>query len=143
MEELDQDALIKTNHQEAINIAFDWYVVQRQPFSRSEASVTPFTGRYRGDNGTKCPIGLLITDEEYTPEMEGRAPLMLPTDNPMRFMIDYNLEFLFELLGVHDKCLPLQLKGEDKEARVKFERLLGDFALEWGLIMPFSLTERG
>lgn len=27
--------------------------------------------RYRGDNGTKCAVGMLIPDEAYVPSMEG------------------------------------------------------------------------
>ena len=143
MEELEEDTRIKLNHQAAINIAHDWYVVQRQPFSNSVESDDPFTGRYRGDNGTKCPIGLLITDEEYSPKMEGHAPLMLPSSNPLRFMTDYNLDFLWGLREVHDKCLSLQMSEMAVAARARFECLLALFALEWELDVPFSTVERG
>lgn len=70
---------------------------------------------YRGDNGVKCAIEHLLTDQEYSPEMEGstiRGALLgrfLRNDSAM-------LDFLEELQNIHDVWSP-------SEWRTKFDAL--------------------
>ncbi len=55
--------------QEIFNKVWDWFVTKGYPRSKDLQGAC----RYRGDNGTKCPVGVLIPDDLYTPMMEGAA----------------------------------------------------------------------
>lgn len=62
---------------------------------------------YRGTDGNKCAIGLLIPDELYTPEMEGHTVRALVKAFPfLRGVLsienDEDLEFLTKLQITHD-----------------------------------------
>jgi hypothetical protein len=59
---------------------------------------------YRGANGTKCAVGVLIPDEVYDPMMEGRTVVGLlshPEFKIPRWMWN-NETLLIELQNVHD-----------------------------------------
>jgi hypothetical protein len=68
---------------------------------------------YRGDDGLKCAIGVLIPDELYTPSMEGKQATVLIQTNPKlyahleikNFFDDTN--FLMELQQLHDEKDPV------------------------------------
>lgn len=49
--------------------------VLKHLWDQGECSRDPFINAcaYRGRNGTKCAIGILIPDEIYLPEMEGKG----------------------------------------------------------------------
>lgn len=63
---------------------------------------------YRGEGGAKCSIGVLISDEEYSPLMEGesvtviidRFPLLASTFSGVSSLL------LLDLQNVHDKNKP-------------------------------------
>lgn len=57
--------------QEAFNQVWDWFVVQGNPQSTTDHG-EPIC-QYRGPNGAKCAAGVLLTDEEYKPSMEGSS----------------------------------------------------------------------
>lgn len=60
--------------------------------------------RYRGPNGERCALGLLIPDDAYEPTMEGTLALGL-LDNKLcaRLGIDIDdVDFVDELQGAHD-----------------------------------------
>lgn len=140
MDEQEATNRRRASHQSALNNAYDWFVVRKMPFSNWEESDEPERGRYRGDGGAMCPVGLLITDGEYTPEMEGNAPTVVSNnENPFRFLIDYNLEFLFALVEAHDKALSFWREGRLDAARLQFELELAHVATDWKLSMPVSL----
>ena len=44
----------------------------RKQGCRSTCNGDRFECAYRGDNGAKCPTGMLILDEFYTPDLEDR-----------------------------------------------------------------------
>lgn len=54
---------------------------------------------YRGPNGTKCAIGCLISDSEYSTELEGRNIYSLK--NTFTWMIEHE-QLLTDLQYVHD-----------------------------------------
>lgn len=139
MDELESPVMHAT-HQSALLHAYDWFVVRKNAFSNWEESDEPERGRYRGDNGAMCPVGLLISDEEYSPEMEGHAPAVVNNEeNPFRFLTDYNLKFLFGLVEVHDKALSYWREGNEDGARLQFEIELARLATDWNLDMPTSM----
>lgn len=84
---------------------FDW--VAYKLLKQNQASVT--TGEYgqmcayRGDGGTKCAAGWLISDDEYKPEFEGNGwhVLALLGDVP-----NEHSDMIFELQKIHDHGNP-------------------------------------
>lgn len=43
---------------------------KRSVFQPAQSSILETTCAYRGDDGLKCAVGCLISDEAYTPEIE-------------------------------------------------------------------------
>lgn len=85
---------------------------------------------YRGLNGTKCAVGMLIPDEDYTTSMEGT--LYDPLLSEYLTGKGYNFALLVSLQCVHDAYQP----SEWEEA---FERV----ANKYGLIYRRSLCLPG
>lgn len=59
---------------------------------------------YRGPKGLKCAIGVLISDELYSPEIEGASISCLRFDVYLPFINRDKFPFLEKLQRVHDKC---------------------------------------
>lgn len=130
---------LRDNHQEALNRTYKHFITDKRPFSYCENSEDPNRGRYRGDDGTACPVGLLMTDEEYSPDMEGKAPMWIDNDeNPMRMAISYHLDFLFRLSDAHDQIIPVWREGKHDAARLYLELELAHIATDWKLNLPQS-----
>lgn len=83
--------------------AFD--TVARHLFAQGRLALRDFGGEegcvYRGDDGCKCAVGILIPDELYDPKMEGHSaasdsvgPLFPPSINNL----------LCDLQKAHDDC---------------------------------------
>lgn len=66
---------------------------------------------YRGDNGTKCAVGCLISDEHYTKGLEGGSVDSLVVQEALANSgIDLDSEsrsLLSSLQRLHDNCGPL------------------------------------
>lgn len=63
---------LKTLPEASKQAVFDqvtWHLVTQNEVSTHDAGHGE--PAYRGDNGLKCAVGCLISDEEYTPVMEG------------------------------------------------------------------------
>lgn len=63
---------------------------------------------YRGDGGRKCPIGYLILDSIYTPDMEGHGIKSLLITwailaSGYDIVEEGSIEFLQELQNIHDE----------------------------------------
>jgi hypothetical protein len=64
----------KLTNQEAFNEVWNWFVVEKHPKSVGEPGSRYVLGndcKYRGPNGNKCAIGVLIPDELYDEEWDG------------------------------------------------------------------------
>lgn len=71
---------------------------------------------YRGDNGKKCAIGCLISDDAYNPDIEGRGISSLEVKAALRYSgydylaslsrTDTKAELLSSLRRMHDLILP-------------------------------------
>lgn len=71
---------------------------------------------YRGSNGRKCAVGILIPDEDFDPNFEGLKPWIdmthIETPIPENRLIlinylkskNYDLKFLRDLQLIHDEC---------------------------------------
>lgn len=90
---------LKQKHQEYFDEVWNHFVVEEAPNSTDGEYY-----RYRGPNGEKCAIGLLIPDELYDPKMELTTIEELLNDNPtIQKLFDANsLTFLQLLQGAHD-----------------------------------------
>lgn len=76
---------------------------------------------YRGANGCKCAIGVLIPDDEYLPEMEGEIPIALHRivkNHELKELLNKHAYLLFDLQGIHDN---LEVK-DWKKALAKYAK---------------------
>jgi len=82
--------------------------------------------KYRGSMGMKCAVGCLIPDEEYSSELEGKT-VRSPELVNLPSLRHLNLELLWDLQGVHDRCDPpnweTKLLKVAKRFKLKMESL--------------------
>lgn len=57
---------------------------------------------YRGPDGLKCAVGVLITDEEYKPEMEEKTVWELCDDDLLPERLRPHAQMLRSLQRIHD-----------------------------------------
>ncbi len=57
---------------------------------------------YRGPNGAKCAVGVLLRDDEYSPEIEGSSVGALPSKGALPERLLPHLELLRQLQLCHD-----------------------------------------
>jgi len=109
------------NRQEVFNTVAKHLLTQN-----AKAQGTSGTCSYRGENDTKCAVGVLIKDEVYSPSIEGgnvhasRVQAALKASG-----IDLgpgDTIFLGALQGIHDGRNPLE-----------WQRALNDFAYDFDL----------
>lgn len=62
--------------------------------------------KYRGPNNLKCAFGILITDEEYDPDMEGSSAHSIIQSTLTRYR--NNIQLISELQSIHDKLSPYE-----------------------------------
>lgn len=109
------------NNQEAFDLMVAHLIAQGKP------AVSPYGHCvYRGPDGTKCAVGILIPDDVYHPDMEG--------DNPHHLIgVDFgdvDLRFLSEAQSVlHDQPAE-DIKGDFMENMKTGAR---DLAMMWNL----------
>ena len=88
---------------------------------------------YRGDGGTMCAVGVLISNDEYKPSWEGSSIYhlieadLLPSGLKQR--IKPNLEMLLDLQGFHDD----NLKYVDGAFTEDSEFHINDLREKWGI----------
>ena len=107
------------NMQEAFDKVWERFVVEGRP-----ASVRVVNGtkrcKYRGPRGARCAVGLLISGDEYRPEMEGKSAgeLVEAFDPPSLRALDCN--FLEDLQNAHDDAAtwPSYKKGRGFRDRI-------------------------
>ena len=117
-------------NQEIMDIQWDWWVVQKRP--RCAVRRTDGEGtvcRYRGENGSKCAVGVILTDEEAV-RYEGASIDRSDIGDP-NHRLSPNYEFLAELqLELEDAAtdygLELQGVDEDDEAGQIIEKANGN-----------------
>ncbi len=90
------------NMQKIAQIVYDGFV--KQDWIRS---VTVYGCSYRGNNGTKCAAGMLINDEDYSPDMEGAPAIRDIIVEAINKKLGFELTsdekaFVSELQRIHD-----------------------------------------
>ena len=85
---------------------FDTVVNHLRQQNATALSEDGFTCAYRGRNGTRCSVGILIPDELYSPQMEGHNLRHLMGFNlipsPLKEEFATHLNLLTRLQSVHD-----------------------------------------
>lgn len=109
-------------------------------------SVVNFAGMcaYRGDGGTMCAVGALITDDEYRRFFEGSTIQIVISDrmkdiedisdeflvtNSLKNRIKPNLEMLMDLQIFHDS----KLKYEDGNFSISSEIAVAGLRKKWNI----------
>ncbi len=125
------------DRQEAFNKVWDWFVVQKKPASIKPGS--PLYKRleclYRGPNGEKCAVGVLIPDDFlYLNEIlhENNTPESWP--KPFLKALNWSRDDTFwlrDLQKTHDNSCP----GPDS-FHTDIQNNLRQFAAENGLTVP-------
>lgn len=128
--------LIQLNNQKALEVVYDWFVVQKNPLSRWADRGDPLVGRLRGDDGAKNPVGLLVDNDSYDIIMDTDFSLVSSGDRPFSLLIDYSLEFLYDITDAHDQCLGLWASKEEEKARLQLKMNLCVIAAKWHLEIP-------
>lgn len=77
---------------------------------------------YRTDDGLKCAVGFLISDEEYQEEMEGKAVTELAGLEMLPKRLLPEVHFLSELQSLHDFALDSDSAFLLSEALGRIER---------------------
>lgn len=61
---------------------------------------------YRSEDGLKCAVGILISDKEYRPDMEGLGVHLVCCYHDETNVADDRFRLLRRLQTVHDKYMP-------------------------------------
>jgi hypothetical protein len=76
----------------------------------NEESPEGFSCLYRGPEGLKCAVGVLISDEAYSPMLEEQLPSHLEVSNALEasgIQMDSHMEdLLLALQAIHDSARP-------------------------------------
>jgi hypothetical protein len=115
-----------SSEQEAFNKVWDWFVVQRKPAGMGKDNVY----MYRCRDGSRCAVGVLIPDDEYSPTMEPEPAIALRNTIPALYCIPGH--FLNTLQGIHDEAAS-QIEAEFHGV---FYANLEDMGESWGLTIP-------
>lgn len=120
--------------QQMFDIVWAHFVTNKNPLSIAVDPVTEESAcRYRGPNGEKCAVGVLLPDELYRPEMDGPA---MAVGNLLKWYGDAlppwmhaEQEFLAALQAAHDEVF-------DFGGSSDIEVALRDVAQHYGLTVP-------
>lgn len=83
--------------------------------------------QYRMPDGRKCAAGVLITDEEYSPVMEGQLFITLLNSGEWRSLerFEPHRELINELQSVHDNHTPVEWEYALQCVALKFDLTFG------------------
>lgn len=132
--------------QEVFDAVWQAFVVEGRPFAvspdKNEHGVYPCL--YRGPNGTKCAIGLIIPDEEYDPEFENERA------NTVLRKLGYDFEpLLVGYLRIDADSVQLELHDEPArmpefdQDRERLRYYYRGVAAKWGLTVPSTIYSDG
>lgn len=124
-------------NQEAFNMVWEHFLVKKEPFG-----IDPETTacRYRGPGGSKCAVGLFISDE-VAQAIEGNGLAELDASLFPEF-IQKEFDFYTNLQGAHDAAArhgDSWVRDEeviDRQKRTRLRLGLTELAREWGLELP-------
>lgn len=120
----------KMTRQEAFNVVWRSFVIEKAPPSLDHESYCV----YRGPNGEKCAVGLLIPDDLYRMEFEGKSlRSIVCLDSTLRKMFSGDtLQLLLDMQSAHDDNCDL-MGGEFNSAMKRDLMEIWDY---FGLEIP-------
>ena len=85
-----------------------FYTVVNHLMAQAEQSMDSHGCAYRGDEGKKCAVGCLISDEDYSANLEGRTVFdpQVQEALPVQFRTPEALKLLAALQLAHDNYKP-------------------------------------
>lgn len=92
---------MKNYRQEIFTKVYRHLMKQKKKSTRVENSFA-YTCAYRGDNGAMCAVGCLISDEKYTPSLEGRSVRNTAVQCAIPKRYAPHIDLLFGLQKIHD-----------------------------------------
>jgi hypothetical protein len=116
-------------NQEAFDRVWHWFVVEGHAQSKAPGSMACL---YRGPDGLKCAVGVLIPDEEYQPSLEGKVTAQIIHDVPA--LKDLTCTCLGDMQRVHDEYGFKADKGPSFTDHMKAG--LTRIAQDWHLQVP-------
>jgi hypothetical protein len=91
---------------------------------QGKRSENPNICLYRGPDGTKCAIGCLISDEDYTPNMEPKSVEELINSgmlsSELSSFMGENINFFRELQRIHDGIIVYDWKDALKQLAIAY-----------------------
>jgi hypothetical protein len=96
------------SNQEVFDVVAKHLLIQNAKSMIKNMYLTDLMCAYRGKNGAKCAVGILIPDELYAPDMEGTTidgpVIRMALKKVVSSEVHYNL--IEALQNVHDKSCP-------------------------------------
>ena len=92
------------------------------------------TCAYRGDGGTMCAVGCLMTDDEYDPSWENKGIIVLVEQNmltpDLNKRIESNLQMLSDLQNFHDNYLYYEDGELSEDTKIYINKLREKWEIE-------------
>ena len=92
------------------------------------------TCAYRGDGGTMCAVGCLMTDDEYDPSWENKGITVLVEQNmlnpDLKKRIEPNLQMLSDLQLLHDNYLSYEDGELTEDTKIRINNLREKWDIE-------------
>lgn len=124
----------KKAQQQAFNKVWRWFIVDKRPMASAEPGKHSEC-LYRGPDGARCPVGVLIPNRLYLPKFENTPVCSIaevestPKELRNRFKA-IGVSFLDSLQEMHDN------EFTQAERRSDIKRLLKEFACDFDLTVP-------
>lgn len=115
------------NQQEAFDLAWKTVIAQGKPSRNEETSMC----QIRGDGGTKCALGALISDEDYSIHLEEW------TAKKVAKKFRLNEFFLSNMQEAHDNASAFRNVESFVEG---FKWRMKRVAETYGLVVPYDVT---
>lgn len=123
--------------QEMFDKIWNHFIEEDAPWSVSEK----WDCQYRGGDGKKCAVGLLLPDSLYHPDMEGKGieRVFLHFPEVKAFFGEHNMHFLDACQRAHDRTAPISAwMAEVWDGKPLFTRKLLEIARVFGLEVPLA-----
>lgn len=122
------------------NFQADFETVAKHLFAQDKRSMNNNVCLYRGPGGTKCAIGVLISDADYNPEYDtGGQTGILHLASHYEGLKDFNDNFYYRLQRIHDYGFNwLATEWMRKE----FKELAQEYKLDSSIVDTLSFKDR-
>lgn len=123
------------NNQEALDLIWECFVINKSQFSVIGNSGEEIMPLYIKSDTVFCPIGLLMSRDDYLPELEGQSIDSIYDRIPSLFGIEP--EFLLAIQFAYDECATNYAAGVTTEGKARKDF---KYALRRKIIKQFGLS---